>query len=83
MDALGLMSSQKKLIMWHKVTELKSNGLHCAQIACELGMHRHTVEKYVKMTIDEFLDSQSYERNFKRKLDDFEEEIKNELIASL
>lgn len=80
MDALGLMSSQKKLIMWYKVTELKSNGLHCAQIACELGIHRHTVEKYVKMTRDEFLDSQSYERNFKRKLDDFEEEIKNELI---
>ena len=53
MDAQGLTSSQRKLVMWYKVTELKSKGLHCVQIAHELGLHRHTVEKYVKMTLEE------------------------------
>ena len=53
MDAQGLTSSQRKLVMWYKVTELKSKGLHCVQIAHELGLHRHTVEKYVKMNLSE------------------------------
>ncbi len=48
--------------MWYKVTELKSKGLHCVQIAHELGLHRHTVEKYVKMTLEKFQASQAYER---------------------
>ena len=82
MDAQGLTSSQRKLVMWYKVTELKSKGLHCVQIAHELGLHRHTVEKYVKMSLEEFQASQAYERDFKYKLDIFEEEVKNELITS-
>ena len=53
--------------MWYKVKELKSKGLHCVQIAHELGLHRHTVEKYVKMTLEEFQASQAYERDFKYK----------------
>ena len=53
MDAQGLTSSQRKLVMWYKVTELKPKGLHCVQIAHELGLHRHTVEKYVKMNLSE------------------------------
>ena len=53
MDAQGLTSPQRKLVMWYKVTELKSKGLHCVQIAHELGLHRHTVEKYVKMNLSE------------------------------
>ena len=72
MDAQRLTSSQRKLVMWYKVTELKSKGLHCVQIAHELGLHRHTVEKYVKMTLEEFQASQAYERDFKYKLDIFE-----------
>ena len=68
--------------MWYKVTELKSKGLHCVQIAHELGLHRHTVEKYVKMTLEEFQASQTYERDFKYKLDIFEEEVKNELMRA-
>lgn len=47
--------------MWYKVTELKSKGLHCVQIAHELGLHRHTVEKYVKMTLEEFQASQVHD----------------------
>ena len=68
--------------MWYKVKELKSKGLHCAQIARELGLHRHTVEKYVKMSLEEFQASEAYERDFKYKLDIFEEEVKNELIRA-
>ena len=68
--------------MWYKVKELKSKGLHCVQIAHELGLHRHTVEKYVRMTLEEFQASQSYEREFKYKLDIYEEEVKNELIRA-
>ena len=82
MDAQRLTSSQRKLVMWYKVKELKSKGLHCAQIARELGLHRHTVEKYVKMSLAEFQASEAYERDFKYKLDIFEEEVKNELIRA-
>jgi DNA-binding NarL/FixJ family response regulator len=62
--------------MWYKVKELISKGLHCVQIAHELGLHRHTVEKYVRMTLKEFQASQSYEREFMYKLDIYEEEVK-------
>ncbi len=79
MDAHGLTSSQRKLVMWYKVKELKANGLHCSQIARELGLHRHTVEKYEKMTLEEFQASQAYERDFKYKLDIFEDEVRKEL----
>ena len=82
MDAQGLTSSQRKLVMWYKVKELKSKRLHCAQIARELGLHRHTVEKYAKMSLEEFQASEAYERDFKYKLDIFEEEVKNELIRA-
>ena len=82
MDAQGLTSPQRKLVMWYKVSELKTKGLNCVQIAHELGLHRHTVEKYVKMTLEEFQASQAYERDFKYKLDIFEEEVKNELIKA-
>ena len=82
MDAQGLTSSQRKLVMWYKVTELKSKGLRCVQIAHELGLHRHTVEKYVRMSLEEFQASQAYERDFKYKLDIYEDEVKNELIRA-
>ena len=49
MDAQGLTSPQRKLVMWYKVKELKSKGLNCVQIAHELGVHRQTVMKYEKM----------------------------------
>lgn len=80
MDAQGLTSPQRKLIMWYKVKELKTNGLNCVQIAHELGLHRQTVMKYDKMSLSEFQNSQSYERDFKYKLDDYEVEVKEELL---
>ena len=60
--------------MWYKVKELKSKGLNCVQIAHELGLHRQTVMKYDKMTLDEFQAIQTNECDFKHKLDIFEEE---------
>lgn len=68
--------------MWYKVKELKSTGLNCVQIAHELGLHRQTVMKYDKMSLDKFQSSQSYERDFKYKLDIYEEEVKKELIRA-
>ena len=68
--------------MWYKVKELKSKGLNCVQVAHELGIHRQTVMKYDKMTLVEFQSSQSYEREFKYKLDIYEDEVKNELIRA-
>ena len=82
MDAQGLTSPQRKLVMWYKVKELKSKGLNCVQIGHELGLHRQTVMKYEKMALEEFQASQTYERDFKHKLDIFEEEVKNELIKA-
>ena len=66
--------------MWYKVKELKSKGLNCVQIGHELGLHRQTVMKYDKMALEEFQASQAYERDFKHKLDIFEEEVKDELF---
>ena len=48
-------------------------------IAHELGLYRHTVEKYVRMMLVAFHSSQSCEWEFKYKLDIYEDEVKNEL----
>ncbi len=79
MDAQGITGPQRKLVMWYKVKELKSNGLNCVQIAHELGLHRQTVMKYEKMSLTEFQESQSYEREFNYKLSTYELEVKDEL----
>ncbi len=79
MDAQGLTSPQRKLVMWYKVKELKSKGLNCVQISHELGLHRQTVMKYAGMSLEEFQRSQSYERDFKYKLDGYETEVRDEL----
>ena len=80
MDAQGLTSPQKKLVMWYKVKELRSKGLNYVQIGHELGLHRQTVMKYDKMSISEFQSSQSYEREFSYRLDIYEGEVKEELF---
>ena len=82
MDAQGITGPNRKLLMWYKVKELKLKGLNCVQVAHELGIHRQTVMKYDKMTLEEFQSSQSYERKFKYKLDIYEDEVKNELIRA-
>lgn len=80
MDAQGLTSPQRKLVMWYKVKELKSKGLNYVQIGHELGLHRQTVMKYAKMTLPEFQSSQTYEREFKNKLDEYEQDVKEDIF---
>ncbi len=79
MDALGHTGPQKKLVMWYKVKELKSNGLNYVQIAHELNLHRQTAMKYDKMTLEEFMSSRTYKREYLHKLDTYEEEVRDEL----
>ena len=50
--------------MWYKVTELKSKGLRCVQIAHHLGLHRHTVEKYCNKQ-DSEMDLLDYHRPYR------------------
>ena len=65
-------SKRKKYLMWYKVNELFSKGLNKTQIARKLGLHRQTVSKYVGMNENEFLKSQSYDRQYGHKLDGYE-----------
>lgn len=65
-------SKIQKYLMWYKVKELFSNGLNKSQIGISLGLHRQTVSKYLSMTEEEFKHSQSYERRYSHKLDDYE-----------
>lgn len=73
MDAYKLTGSKRKLVMWYKIRELKSKGLTNRQTAKELGLHRDTVAKYLKMSLSEFEASESYKRMFVHKLDPYEE----------
>ncbi|MDD4761157.1 MAG: DDE-type integrase/transposase/recombinase, partial [Bacteroidaceae bacterium] len=79
MDTRVLTSSQKKLVMWHKVKELKSKGLNYTQIGREVGLDRDTVRKYDRMTLDAFIQSQAYQRNFIHKLDKYEPYVMSSL----
>ncbi len=72
-------SKIKKYLMWYKVKELFSEGLNKTQIGLSLGLHRQTVSKYLSMTEEEFMDSQSYERHYSHKLDAYEPYVIGEL----
>lgn len=65
--------------MWYKVNELFSDGLNKTQIGQSLGLHRQTVAKYLSMTEEEFISSQSYDRHYGHKLDGYESYVVNEL----
>lgn len=82
MDTHGFKSSQAKLMMWHKIKALKSNGLNKTQIGRELDLHRDTVRKYDRMSLDEFLESQTYQRIYPHKLDGYEIYVKESLERS-
>ena len=72
-------SPLNKLIMWYKVRELFSKGQTFSQISRNLGIHRETVSKYVKMEESVFLSSDTYHRTFPHKLDRYEPFIVEEL----
>lgn len=80
MDAEELTGSLKKLVMWYKVKELKSKGLNKTQIARCLGINRNTVRKYQSMSESEFMNSQSYRRNYNHKLDPYEDFVHKSLV---
>jgi transposase len=62
-----------KLFMWSKIKELLSEGLNYSQISRQLEMHRQTVALYDSMTLDEFMRSRSYQREYAHKLDPYED----------
>ena len=65
--------------MWYKVNELFSKNYKKTQIASLVGIHQQTVSNYLKMTEDEFCQSQSFERQYPCKLDEYEQFIVGEL----
>lgn len=62
-----------KLTMWSKVKELISDGLNFSQISRRLKIDRHTVSLYASMSYEEFVTSQSYNRLYSHKLDEYED----------
>lgn len=62
-----------KLTMWSKIKELISDGLNFSQISRQLKLDRHTVSLYASMSYDEFVASQSYNRLYSHKLDEYED----------
>lgn len=79
MNASLTTNSTKKLIMWYKVKELNSKGQSYSQISRTLGIDRHRVSAYAKMSESEFLSSGAYRRDYSHKLDEYENFIVNEL----
>lgn len=72
-------SKLKKYTMWYKVKEFLSKNYKTTQISSMLGIHRQTVAKYRDMTEEEFVNSQSYDRKYGHKLDEYEAFVVEEL----
>lgn len=75
--AMKKLYKESKLIMWSKIKELISLGLNYSQIAKKLQMHRDTVKLYSKMTSEEFMQSQSYNREYDHKQDIYEDYVQD------
>jgi transposase len=82
MDAYKTSALTKKHVMWYKVNEFRKKGLNFSQISLKTGLHRCTVSKYAHMSEEEFLNSQSYRRQYNHKLDPYEEFVRNSLTES-
>ena len=78
-NAMTETTKLKKYQMWYKVKELFSAGLNKSQIGRTLGVHRQTVAKYLLMTEEEFMSSESYDRHYCHKLDTYEPYVVSEL----
>ncbi len=66
----------KKLTMYNKVNELSREGLSIRQISRNTGLDRATVRKYLRMTEEEFSASLALQKQRNRKLQPYEEFIK-------
>jgi transposase len=79
MDAFQLASPERKLVMWYKCKELLEKKLSKAQISRELGIDVKTVRRYLGMSHEDFLSSQSYQRMYIHILDPYEDYVKSSL----
>jgi transposase len=66
----------KKLTMYNKVKELSREELSIRQISRNTGLDRATVRKYLRMTEEEFSDFLALQKQRNRKLQTYEEFIK-------
>lgn len=62
----------RKYAMWYEVQQLQQRGLNVSQISRETGKDRNTIRKYLRMSEEEFLRSESYKRQYELKLDGYE-----------
>lgn len=69
------LDKESKLIMWSKINELISDGLNFSQISRKLHMNRQTVSLYASMSLEEFMKSRSYQREYAHKLDVYEDYV--------
>lgn len=58
--------------MWYKIRELYSKGFNKTQIAFQLGLHRSTVRRYLKMDEDTLTAKLQHRRRYPRILDKYE-----------
>lgn len=58
--------------MWYKIRELYSKGFNKSQIAFQLGLHRSTVRRYLKMDEDTLTAKLQHRRRYPRILDKYE-----------
>lgn len=54
--------------MWYKIRELYSKGFNKTQIAFQLGLHRSTVRRYLKMDEDTLTAKLQHRRRYPRYL---------------
>lgn len=81
MDAYELTSPEWKLVMWYKCKELFDKGLSKAQICRETGLDKKTVRRYLHMSREEFMNSQTYKRMYVHLLDPYEGQVRMWLEA--
>lgn len=64
--------SNNRVIMWYKIRELYLKGFNKSQIAFQLGLHRSTVRRYLKMDEDTLTAKLQHRRRYPRILDKYE-----------
>ena len=74
-----MLTKKKRIYMWHRVKDLKREGLNKSQIARELELDRSTVCKYLAMSEDEFYKQIEQGRNLPKKLSGYLAYVKAEL----
>lgn len=73
------MHNQNKFDMWNKVNQLFEKGFSKSQISRKTGLSRPTIRHYLKLTAQEFANSTSYKRTYRKRLDKYFCFIKKEL----